>query len=412
MGPVKSPDTVPPFLQRSLFPLKPAGAAQPAADETPFKALTDVQKQQTMACYASTGVDIEARVVDVTRTTADPQDPAFYGTCLQKITGRNLGLNAASGASAPIASTFFVTSVGCISCADRKLYDLYNTLVPQWTAVSESCVHCDIEPGVLPTAKAAQVRDQVSFLAGDKTALTAAQLPWTRVAARDNTVCDPAANTCGTGGAASTAACAVTLQLLGAPTDTISPEECMRMAQRRGFAEATLNAATSTCSVNKTDACCGACKTVASTGPQTLKVPAMPSLPTALDLTDMLPQLQRAADPNKGTAPTIPPTSRPDGSGAPGGAPGAAPGTGGADTTSTGSNFAVVAGAAGGVVALVALVALQRRRSNAAVGSYGVDAKHGGAVMAPYGQQQYGQQQAPGSYNPHSQQQQQQQMPW
>ena len=254
---------------------------------------------------------------------------------------------------------------------------------------------------MLPAAKAAQVKDQLSFLTNDKTPLTAAQLPWTRVAARDNTVCDPAANTCNNG-AASTTACVVTLQLLGAPTDTISPEECMRMAQRRGFAEATYNAATSTCSAYKTDACCGTCKTVASTGPQTFKLPAMPSLPTALDYTDMLPQLQRAADPNMGPAPTIAPTLRPA-------VGGAAPGTAGADGTSTaaGPNLAVIAGAAGGVIALVALVAMQRRRNNAAVGSYGFDAKHGGAVMAPYGQQQ-----APGAYNPRVQQQQQQQMPW
>ena len=38
-----------------------------AADQAPFSALTDEQKQRTMACYASTGIVVEARVVDVTR---------------------------------------------------------------------------------------------------------------------------------------------------------------------------------------------------------------------------------------------------------------------------------------------------------------------------------------------------------
>jgi hypothetical protein len=393
---------VPPFLQRSLFPLKPAGAAQPAADEAPFRALTDAQKQQTVACYASTGVDIDARVVDITRVTTDPQDPAFYGTCLQKIVARNFGLSGAAPPATAGASTFFVNSVGCVSCAARKLYDQYPTLLPQWTASADNCVQCDIEPAVLPGNKAAQVKDQLSFLPDDKAPLSAAQLPWTRVAARDGLACDPLANTCGTGGAANANACVVKLGLLGAPTDTISPEECMRMAQRRGFPDASYDAAAKSCFAYKTDACCNTCKTVAATGLQTFKVPAAPALVSALDYTDMLPELQRAADPNMGPAPTVQPTLRPDPTN-----PGSSTGTTGNAPTS-GPDVGLVAGASITLIALVALVAHLRRNRIAAVGSFSHDAKYGSAVMAPSGQQQaYNPHQS--SHNPRFQQQQQQQ---
>ncbi len=211
--------------------------------------------------------------------------------CRKKVSNRDFGRGKGAG-----GSTFFVNSAGCVLCEDRKLYDTFSSIIPQWTvsASGDMCFNCDMEGAAvaMPNDKAAATKNELSFASTDKTPLSVAQALGAPIAERAGKACaEPAGQAAGT--------CNIKLTLLGAPAnDLTSPEDCFRIAQRRGFSEVTYTQATSSC-VAYNIAACGACQpTVNLNGAQSFLVPPMAAERSALVFVDKLAELVAAADPS------------------------------------------------------------------------------------------------------------------
>jgi hypothetical protein len=164
------------------------------------------------ACFAATARP-KTDTVDQFYVTNDPQDPAFYSSCMIRIPYRQ---SMDGPVPTPARTPTWEFNGECVSCEDAKI-STYEQAIMQWKPV-KTCANCDVERAV--AVPPAQVPPIFPLLAPWK-----ARFPKKYCAGFNKNSMSPN-NVCANG-----TSCAVSLRPAGANNADISESDCYALAK-------------------------------------------------------------------------------------------------------------------------------------------------------------------------------------